>query len=291
MENYLFLLLGIIVSCLINSVIVFQLIEERYERVYKNKILYITVHVGTFFGIIIINLIGIPILNMLSWLILFGIIVSFLYTEHGKKRLQRVLELFLLVVILIITETAGCVFLEFFFWKIHLTDIQPAMMQCLSMILSKLVIIIFYYAVISRIWKHKSNNRFTTTEYIVHAVIIIYSLVNLLIIIVVISEKMAISFSERLLLLINMLESAEKTSFDDRFVKMKLDSYNEFVVIHISNSSNGKCKWMNGRPISNKGTNHGIGILNAENIVKKYDGNMLLEEKKDIFCCDIIFNE
>lgn len=204
MENFLFLLLGIIVSCLINSIIVFQFIEERYERVSKNKILYITVHVGTFFGIIIINLIGIPILNMLSWLILFGIIVSFLYTEHGKKRLQRVLELFILVVILTIIETAGCVFLEFFFWKIHLTDIQPAMMQCLSMTFSKLVIIIFYYAVISRIWKHKSNNSFTTTEYIVHAVIIIYSLVNLSVIIIVISEKMAISFSERLLLLINM---------------------------------------------------------------------------------------
>lgn len=47
---------------------------------------------------------------------------------------------------------------------------------------------------------------------------------------------------------------------------------------------------MNGRPISDKGTNHGIGILNVENIVKKYDGNMLLEEKKAIFCCDIIFN-
>lgn len=438
MENYLFLLFGVTVSCLINSIIIFQFIEERYERVYPNKKLYALMQTGTCLGIIIVNLFEIPILNMISWLAIFGIIVGRLYTEYGKKRLERVLETVILILVLTVCETVGCVLLEFAFWKLKLTDIQPSMMQCLSMTFSKMIIIVFYYAVISRIWKPRTHSRFTATQYIVHAVIIIYSVINLAVIIVVVSNEMAISFVERLLLLVNMfcivfadlfflyftkfteengklklklnlleqqsdlqyeyyaaqedkyeesikilhdvnkhlkmikeiyetdkineareyadeierilkpliiyeytnnpilnillndkkrsaalhnidfqldigqvdlgfmepieittlfgnlidnaIEAAEDVLEKDRFIKMRLDSYNDFVVIQISNSSLGKCKWNNGKPISNRGKNHGIGVLNAENVVKRYDGSLLLKENKEVFCCNIIFN-
>lgn len=427
MENNLFLLFGTVVSCLINSIIIFQFIEVRYKRVYRNKKIYIVMQVGTCLGIMIINLIGVPILNMLSWLVIFGIIVSLLYTESGKKRLQRVLETIILILVLTICETVGCVLLEFFFWKFNLTDIQPAMMKCLSMTFSKLVIIVFYYAVISRIWNPKSYSRFTVTQYLVQAVIIIYSVVNLAVIIVVVSNEIIISFAERLLLLVNMfcivfadlfflyftkftvensqlklklnlleqqsdlqyeyyaaqetryhesikilhdvnkhlnmikeiyeadkinearkyaneieqilkpliiqeytnnpifnillndkkscaslhgidfhldigqvdlgfmkpieittlfgnlldnaIEASDEVFDKSRFIKMRLDSYNDFVVINISNSSKARCKWIDGKPISSKGGNHGIGILNVENVVNKYNGSMLMEAK------------
>lgn len=438
MENYLLLLFGVIVSCLVNLIIIFQFIEERYERVYHNKKKYIIMQIGTCLSIMIVNLFGIPILNMLSWLAVFGIIVCILYTEHGRKRLQRVLEIIILILVLTACETVGFVLLEFFFLKFSLTDIQPSMMQCLSMTFSKLIIIVFYYAVISRIWKPRNHSSFTATQYIVHAVIIIYSVVNLAVIIVVVSDEMAISFVEKLLLLVNMfciafadlfflyftkfteengqlklklnlleqqsdlqyeyyvlqeekyeesikilhdvnkhlkmikeiyetdkaneaskyaseieqilkpliihqytnnpilnillndkkryasshnicfqldigqvdlgfmepieittlfgnlldnaIEAADNYSEKSRFIKMRLDSYNDFVVIHISNSSSDKCKWVNGKPISSKGEKHGIGIMNAENVVKRYNGSLLLEEKNEVFCCNIIFN-
>lgn len=438
MENYLFLLFGIIVSCLINSIIIFQFIEERYERVYQKKKKYVLMQVGTCLSIMIINLFGIPILNMISWLAIFGIIVGGLYTEYGRKSLQRVLETVILILVLIVCETVGCVLLEFVFWKLRLTDIQPSMLQCLTMTFSKLVVILFYYAVISRIWKPRNYSRFTVTQYIIHAVIIIYSVANLAVIIVVVSDKMVMNFTEKLLLLVNMfcivfsdlfflyftkfteengqlklklnlleqqsdlqyeyyaaqeyryeesikilhdvnkhlkmikeiyetekanearkyadeieqmlkplsiqeytnniilnillndkkrsaslhnidfqldigqvdigfmepieittlfgnlldnaIEAARDVSEKSRFIKIRVDSYNDFVVIHISNSSRDKCKWNSGKPISRKGKNHGIGILNAESVVKRYNGSLLLEENKGVFCCNIIFN-
>ena len=48
--------------------------------------------------------------------------------------------------------------------------------------------------------------------------------------------------------------------------------------------------WYHGKPVSRKGKNHGIGLINVENTIKKYNGNMILKEKQGEFVCDIILN-
>jgi sensor histidine kinase regulating citrate/malate metabolism len=77
---------------------------------------------------------------------------------------------------------------------------------------------------------------------------------------------------------------------DNRYISLKLDTYNDFVAIHISNSSSGHTKWSGRKPVSQKGKDHGIGLINVENIIKKYNGNMILKEENNVFSCDIIFN-
>lgn len=438
MEHYIFFAFGIIISCLINSIIIFQFIEERYERVYENKWMYRITQIGTCIFLMIINSLEIPILNMLSWIFLFAMIVSFLYIERGKHFFQRIVEVIVLILVLSICETVGFLMLEFILWKLGIAHIPPAMLQCLNMTFSKMVIIILYYFVISRIWKPRKQNKFTMTQYAVYGIIIAYSLVNLSVIIIVISKEMAISFTERLLLLINMFcivfadlyfiyftkfteensqlklklrlleqqsdlqyeyyaaqeekynesvkilhdvnkhldmikgmyeqgsaEDATKYAneinkilqplilhgytnnpilnillndkrryaslhdiqfqmeignIDLNFMKpvdittvfgnlldnaieacdlvtdrtkridMKLDTYNEIVVISISNTSPGAKKWANGKPITNKGSHHGIGLVNVENVIRNYDGSMLLEEQDGYFTCKIILN-
>lgn len=76
----------------------------------------------------------------------------------------------------------------------------------------------------------------------------------------------------------------------DRFIKIKLDKYHDFTVINIMNSTAPIEKWHHGKPVSMKGKNHGIGLLNVENVIKKYNGSMVLEEENRIFFCKIIFN-
>jgi len=44
------------------------------------------------------------------------------------------------------------------------------------------------------------------------------------------------------------------------------------VVVKIENSCN-RVKWKNGMPVSEKGKNRGIGLLNVQNSIEKYDGN------------------
>ena len=39
-------------------------------------------------------------------------------------------------------------------------------------------------------------------------------------------------------------------------------------------------KWRNGFPVSNKGKNGGIGLLNVQSSIKKYDGDLTLLQSK-----------
>lgn len=438
MENNFLFIFGLVISCLINSIIIFQFIEERYTRSYHKRAVYILLQVVTCFALMLVNALGIPIVNMLSWLLLFAIISVIFYTENDKNILQRVFEVIGLILILSICETVGCLILEFVLWKFEICNISPAMLQCLNMTFSKLVIIVFYYLVISRIWKSRKQTKFTRAHYIVYIVLIVYSIVNLAVVIFVVSRGMAISFTERLLLLINMFciifadlyfiyftkfteengqlklklrlleqqsdlqyeyyadqeekynesvkilhdvnkhldmmkeiyelaraEEAKKYADEigrilkplilqeyisnpilniilndkkrcaclhdievkmevenvdlgfmdpmeittifgnlldnaidacdsvfgkERFINIKLSSYNDFIVIQISNTSKNIVKWIDGKPASDKGKNHGIGLINVENVVRKYNGSMLLEEKGGVFTCNIIFN-
>ena len=437
MENYLMLLFGILVSCLVYSIIVFQFMEDRYKRVYDNKIYFIVMKGFVTICIVLINMLEMPILNLLGWIFVFGIIVIFFYADYEKKSAQRVFEIVVLLLVLTACETVGYLMLEFVFWKIGIDNIQPAMMQCLNMTFSKLIILILYYLVITKVWRKSKQNKSTKEQNMVHVVIIVYSVVNLAVIIIVVSSEMTVTFAERLLLLVNMFcivfadfyflyftkfvqenselklklklfeqqsilqyeyyasqegkyneavkilhdvnkhlkmieeiyeynetgkarEYAKKiekmlkplvlkeytnnpilnillndkkknaalqnTQFDleignielnfmepveittvfgnlldnameaceksaNKKINMKLDTYNDFVFIQISNTTNGQTKWNDGRPISQKGDNHGIGLINVENIIKKYNGSMILEEKNFVFKCSIIFND
>ncbi len=437
MENYLSLLLGTIFSCVIISAIMFQYINESYERAYRSKLLYTVIQIGVISIMVLINLLNIPLLNFLSWIILFGVIVASVYFDYGKGALQRIFEVTVLMLIITISETVGYILLEFIFWKLDIKDIQPGMLQCLKITFSKLTILVLYYLVVIRIWKSGKQNKFTVAQYVVYSVIIIYSILNLSVIVIVVSNEIVISTAENILLLINMfgivaitmfflyftkyseengqlklklklleqqsdlqykyyhnqeekynesikilhdvnkhlkmveeiyqvggikdakayteeisrmlkplvpheysnnpilnilindkekcaslhninfeleignvdlkfMEQIEVTTLfgnlldnaieacetviKNRFINMKLDSYNDFVVIHISNSTNQNIKWVDEKPISTKGKNHGIGLMNIESVIKKYNGNMILEERQGIFSCNIILN-
>lgn len=91
-------------------------------------------------------------------------------------------------------------------------------------------------------------------------------------------------------LLDNAIEACKKVT-QERDINLKVDRYNSFIVIQLINSVSDDAKWINGRPVSNKGKNYGIGLNNVENIIKKYNGNMILEKSDGIFKCNIMMNE
>ena len=49
-------------------------------------------------------------------------------------------------------------------------------------------------------------------------------------------------------------------------------------------------KWKNGVPASEKGQNHGMGLLNVRHSVEKYDGNIKLKVEDKKFIVDIFLN-
>ncbi|MDD6798707.1 MAG: GHKL domain-containing protein [Clostridia bacterium] len=436
MENYLVLIIVTVISCVIYTVILFDFMDTGYTRVYDKRWIYSLAKISGCVMMALINFLQISVLNLLGWTVIFGLFAVLLYTDYSKIKIQRIFEIFCLDLLLGASETIGYLLIGFTMWLFGMHNIHPVLQQCLQVTFTKPFILIFYYLFITRLWKRNKNVP-THAQYLIYAVLVLYNLVNLAVIIFVVSNEMAVSFTERMLLMINMscivfadmlilyftkyseengnlrirlqlLEQQAKLQYkfyasqedkynesvkilhdankhlklieemyqnkqDDmakgyvrqvkeilkplalqsytnnsilnillndkkkysalhnidfqiyigavdlsfmdsveittvfgnlldnaieackkvsgmRFIHMKLDTYNEFTCIHIENSKSGDIEWNGKRPISEKGRNHGIGLLNVESVIQKYNGNIMLEECDDKFVCNIIFN-
>lgn len=436
MEDYFIFILGTFISCFINSIILFQFIEDRNERNYDNPVFYYFIKIGICFFLTLINIIEKPILNILSWIIIFSLVNIIFYDNKNNNKIYQVVEIPVLVLILSVCETIGVVILDFIFWKFEVHNIKLMIIDSMEITFSKLIVLIFYYLVFSKFCRRDTKGKITRTQFWVEVIIIFFSIANLTVITSVISK--VTSKTEHILLLINMwfilfadlyflyfarfadkynllkikvrlleqqsllqyeyyaeqeekynesvkilhdvnnhlkmietmyrtkedeiaiaytqeisqmlmplaleeytnnpilnvllndkkkianfhnieftleigvvdinfMEPIEITTIfgnlldnaieacdmvpDNKYIKMKLDKYNEFVVIKINNSAKPIEKWNLGKPISSKGKNHGIGLLNVENTIKKYNGSMVLEEENKEFSCKIIFNQ
>lgn len=204
MENYFIVLFGILVSCITYTVIVFQFIEERYSRIYNNKICYMVVRVVICISMMGINILGNPILNLLGWIVLICFVAIKLYSDQGKSVIRRVSEIAILFLVFAACETVGYLISQFIIWQLGINNTQPMLAECFHMTFSKIFIILFYYGIITKLWA-SNIRKVSSTQWMTYVVIIIYSIVNLAVIEVIISNGVAISFGERLLLLINML--------------------------------------------------------------------------------------
>lgn len=437
MQNHMIFLLGSLFSCFITSFIVCQYMNDTYKKAYNIKIIYIFLHIAVSASMAFINMRDNPVLNLISWIMIFGLAAAFLYYDYEKNIIRRIFEVTVLFLILAVCESVGYVVLEFIIWKFHINSLDYMVLQCLRVTFSELWVLVLYYLFIVRVWKSGKKIEITRTQYIVYIIIIVYSVLNLSLILISVSNRSRFDSGEMLLLLINMfgivfadlfflyftkfteengqlklslklleqqadiqykyyvsqeekhketvailhdvnrhlgmmeeIYEAEKTdkaktytkeiqkilqpllpqqyannpilnillndkkkyaaihnicfelevgSVDlefmeaievttvfgnlldnaieaclkvskKRFIGMRLDTYNDFVVVHIENSTCGNKRWNNGRPVSTKGKSHGIGLMNVENIIKKYNGSIMLEEKNDVFRCSIIFN-
>ncbi len=59
--------------------------------------------------------------------------------------------------------------------------------------------------------------------------------------------------------------------------RIKIGSYHKMIAASIENNCD-EVKWRNGFPVSKKGKNGGIGLLNVQSSVKKYDGDLTLKK-------------
>lgn len=91
-------------------------------------------------------------------------------------------------------------------------------------------------------------------------------------------------------LLDNAIEACEKT--EEKKMRLKIYPFNEFTYIQLSNSFNKKISWNKmGRPQSDKGEYHGIGLENVDNVLKKYNGNIQFTVKENNFIVEVMINQ
>ncbi len=202
MENNILFLSGIVVSCLVITIVIFQFIDRRHKRIYDNEYLYLGAKIGVSIFLMVVNLFQQPMVNMLSWIIVFGLVSYLLYFDDIDKPIQRILEAEVMVLVFIICETVGIVLLEFIFWKVHMPSLNVNVRTFLNMTFSMLVLLFIYYALILRIWGKKEKVKFTRTQCILHTIIAIYSFINMIVIIEAVGRIKA--EGESFILLINM---------------------------------------------------------------------------------------
>lgn len=438
MQDYILFVLGNIFSCFITTFIVFQYLNEIYEKRYNNQAVYILLQIAISTCMVFINLhYSVP-ANTVCWILGFCIIAVKFFDAYEKRRLRKITEITLLFLILAICESLGYVLAESLILKIQTISIPLSVQHCIKTIFSSLWTLLLYYLFVARIWKSDQKNKLTKSQYIVYCLIILYSMLNMLLIAILIPVMGTMNSREMTLLLVNvfvivftdlfflfftkfteensrlkmklrLLEQQAQVQYDyyasqeekynesiailhdtdkhlrmiegiyeaeqaqearqytgeirkllkpllplqytnnpilnillndkkrraiscnidfkleignidlsfmepmeittlfgnlldnaieacqqvakNPYISMRINTYNDFIVIKITNSCKRNEKWNTGKPLSTKGENHGIGLINAENIVKKYNGNILLEEKDHMFICNIILNE
>lgn len=438
MQDDMILILGNVFSCFITTFMVVQYMNEAYTQVCSRRAVYALLQLAVCAGMVLINLLQNPMINLLGWIVAFGSMAAMLYDDYEKKVARRVIEVIVLFMILAVCESAGYVVLEIIMLRMQLHSVQPQILEGFKVTFSKLPLLVLYYFVVIRIWKLGRQIRLTATHYTIYCLIIVYSILNLSLILSAVMQIESLTVGAVRLLFINMIgivftaflflfftkfteengrlkmelrlleqqaniqyeyyaaqeekynesiailhdtgrhlnmiegiyaaeqagrakeytneirkilkpliprqytnnpilnillhdkkriakmhgisvtleignadlafmEPIEVTTIfgnlldnaieacqqikSNQYITLRIDSYRDFIAIHMVNSSSGKTAWRGERPLSRKGGNHGIGLLNVERIVKKYNGSMMLEEKDGQFCCDIILNE
>lgn len=90
-------------------------------------------------------------------------------------------------------------------------------------------------------------------------------------------------------LLDNALEAVTELS-DNRIIYVQLNADNRNLIMHVKNRFAGKRKKEGARDLTGKpeGKDHGMGLLIIRQIVKKYDGEMVIQDKDGMFDVTIL---
>lgn len=92
----------------------------------------------------------------------------------------------------------------------------------------------------------------------------------------------------------NLLDNALEACGKERQGKITLKIYpfNGFIYVQLSNTFTGRIRWdTKGKPVSDKGEQHGIGLENVEKALVKYSGNMEFTVSDHLFTTEIMFSQ
>ncbi len=417
-------------SCFIVATILFQFMNDRYNKTFHNKQLYYFIEIITIIGISIINLFNFWILNLIVWFVAIIIISYVFYFDDSNNALRRIVECEVLLFCMGVCESLGVVFVD---WMLKLFQIDlktSTMRSCMEITFSKVVVIFMYYMIFSRLMNKKKVD-FTKVQWAINFIILIYSLINMLVIAegalqgqanfiltvnmgcivladlyllyfikvaneknylegeieilekqahmqyeyylvqeqkynatihilhdvdkhvksienlcvngktgeaaeyvkdirnmleplipikytgnpildILLTDKATISKEKKIKfdikidnidmnfleaidattifgnLIDNAIEAVEKVN-EDRYIEVSIMPYQEMVLVRIKNTSL-PLKWKNGMPVSEKGKNHGIGLLNVKRSIEKYDGDISIQQKNGIVTVDLLLN-
>lgn len=180
MENIILYLCSCL-SCFIVITILYSFMDDRYNRTFASKYIYIGMKLGMTFGIAIVNLVNNEVLNLTIWFVVVGFVSYILYYEDFVKPVKRVLECGISIGVIAICESFGVGLTD---WLLELLDIEikaDIMRVCLETAFSKVILIFLYYMAVSKLMK-KRQAPFTKLQYLSNCIILSYTLIDLIVV-------------------------------------------------------------------------------------------------------------
>lgn len=91
----------------------------------------------------------------------------------------------------------------------------------------------------------------------------------------------------------NLLDNAVEAckDSDEKRMHLTITPFNNFIYIQLCNTFTGSIKInAEGKPVTNKGEGHGIGLKNVEMALKRYNGEMQYFVQDSLFAIELMFN-
>lgn len=180
MENIILYLCSCL-SCFIIITILCGFMDDRYNRTFANKYIYIGTELGITFGVAVVNLCHNEILNITAWIVAVGLAAYILYYEDFAKPVKRILECEIFIGVITVCESLGVGMTD---WLLELLDIEirdRTMLLCLETAFSKVILIFLYFVAVGKLMK-KRQAPFTKLQYVFNCIILGYTLIDIIVI-------------------------------------------------------------------------------------------------------------
>lgn len=181
MENIILYLCSCL-SCFIIITILCGFMDDRYNRTFANKYIYIGTELGITFGVAVVNLVHNEILNITVWIVAVGFVAYILYYEDFIKPVKRVLECEISMGVITVCESLGVGLAD---WLLELLNIEikeNTMLICLETAFSKIIMIFLYFMAVGKLMK-KRPAPFTKLQYVFNCIILGYTFIDIIVIV------------------------------------------------------------------------------------------------------------
>lgn len=155
--------------------------DDRYNRAFANKYIYIGTELGITFGVAVVNLCHNEILNITAWIVAVGLAAYILYYEDFVKTVKRILECEIFIGVITVCESLGVGMTD---WLLELLNIEirdSTMLLCLETAFSKVILIFLYFMAVGKLMK-KKQAPFTKLQYVSNCIILGYTLIDIIVI-------------------------------------------------------------------------------------------------------------
>ncbi len=169
---------GKLISSIVSMFIVFRYFDQRYIRTYNNKWIYMLLMVGGCLLNLGTTILGIPIANVVVWLVMVSLIGKLFYYDEDLEKGKYYIINIVFILAVSTCEAIGGVLLMIVAKFLNIQQSMP-IMSFMSMVGGAVSVVILFYLILNRLFIRKKVQHILMSQYAIYVIITTYVLVNI----------------------------------------------------------------------------------------------------------------